>query len=321
MLVIMAIMLLLPSTVFAAVELRSVNAEQYFINSQSQRINLYGMSVAQLIASESTEHNINPRMIIAILQRESSAVTQTTPSSSTREAWPMFYNYDERMADCLNGNEASCTDSKYSKDDYQWRAINFGGIGQQIAYSAYNFERLYNTYRDSYSTPVTIDDQTVVCENIASRVMYAYTPHITAYNADSNFYKYYLDYWGAPPTPSLSINNIISDANFTNSSPMTAEQIQAFLTSKGSWMASYGPGNLIPQFISVSYPAIAASAPSVPARKAGDANGDYAIDSTDLSILADQWGKNVTANTGADYNSDSMVDSTDLSILADAWGK
>ena len=63
------------------------------------------------------------------------------------------------------------------------------------------------------------------------------------------------------------------------------------------------------------------STPPPAPRKAGDANSDNAVDSTDLSILADQWGKNVTANTGADYNGDGVVDSTDLSILADAWGK
>ncbi len=56
-------------------------------------------------------------------------------------------------------------------------------------------------------------------------------------------------------------------------------------------------------------------------RKLGDANGDNTTDSTDLSILADQWSKNVTADTGADFNKDGVVDSTDLSILADAWGK
>lgn len=61
--------------------------------------------------------------------------------------------------------------------------------------------------------------------------------------------------------------------------------------------------------------------PPPPPRKSGDANSDNAVDSTDLSILADQWGKGVTANTGADYNGDSVVDSTDLSILADGWGK
>lgn len=61
--------------------------------------------------------------------------------------------------------------------------------------------------------------------------------------------------------------------------------------------------------------------PPPPPRKLGDGNEDNVIDSTDLSILADQWGKNVTADTGADFNKDGVVDSTDLSILADAWGK
>lgn len=61
--------------------------------------------------------------------------------------------------------------------------------------------------------------------------------------------------------------------------------------------------------------------PPPPPRKAGDGNGDNTVDSTDLSILADQWGKNVTTDTGADFSKDGIVDSTDLSILADGWGK
>lgn len=64
-----------------------------------------------------------------------------------------------------------------------------------------------------------------------------------------------------------------------------------------------------------------AAPPPPPPRKLGSANGDNIVDSSDLSILADQWGKNVTADTGADFNKDGIVDSTDLSILADQWGK
>jgi hypothetical protein len=75
------------------------------------------------------------------------------------------------------------------------------------------------------------------------------------------------------------------------------------------------------QFGTSPAPTIPPPPPSPPPRKAGDVNGDSVIDSTDLSVLADQWGKNVTANTGADFNGDGLVDSTDLSILADAWGK
>ena len=98
---------------------------------------------------------------------------------------------------------------------------------------------------------------------------------------------------------------------------MTADQINSFLTGKGSWLGSY----LIAEYISVPYPVLVDDTPPPSARKAGDASGDGAVDSTDLSILADQWGKNVSANTGADWNGDGIVDSTDLSILADAWGK
>lgn len=60
--------------------------------------------------------------------------------------------------------------------------------------------------------------------------------------------------------------------------------------------------------------------PTAPA-KGGDCDRSGVVDSTDLSILADSWGKQVAVYTQADLNGDGVVDSTDLSILADGWGK
>lgn len=58
-----------------------------------------------------------------------------------------------------------------------------------------------------------------------------------------------------------------------------------------------------------------------PPDKAGDCARDGVVDSTDLSILADSWGKTVSVYTQGDLSGDGLVDSTDLSILADGWGK
>ena len=95
---------------------------------------------------------------------------------------------------------------------------------------------------------------------------------------------------------------------------MTVDQINAFLTTKGSWLASY----MIAEYISVPYPVLVDDTPpAAPVRKTGDANNDSAVDLLDLSILATWWG---TTNTDADFNSDGTVDLLDLSILASAWG-
>lgn len=305
------------SAAFASIELRYVNARQAYTDT------FFGKSVAQLIFDESAQHNVNARLILVMLQRESAAITQSTPSSTTRAAWPLFYNYDERMADCLNGVEASCNDIKYGKADYSYRAENYGGVGQQIAYATAQLRNLAGdgnsangTYCDG-SLVVSVDGQNITTDNAESCALYKYTPHSVSYNTASAFYTNWVDYWqiGNPNGEAYSATNIISSTNFSNANPLTVQQINDFLISKTSWLANY----IIPEYLSIAYPAV--YIPPAPARRAGDGNSDGAIDSTDLSILADQWGKGVAANTGADFNGDGGVDSTDLSILADAWGK
>lgn len=293
------------------VELRYINARQAYIDT------FYNKTVAQLIYDEANQHNVNPRLILTILQRESSAITQTTPSSTTRGAWPMFYNYDENMANCLLYG-TNCTDTKYNKPDYSYRAENYGGVGQQIAYATAQFRNLHDNV--SYcggSLAVSVDGSTITADNAASCALYKYTPHTVSYNTASAFYTNWVSWWSATPNGGdYSSTNIISETNFSYQA-MSVDEINNFLITKGSWLANF----TIAEYISVPYPVLVEDTPVVPARKAGDANSDGVVDSTDLSVLADQWGKNVSANTGADYSGDGVVDSTDLSILADQWGK
>lgn len=257
----------------------------------------FNKTVAQLINEEAIQHNINPRLILTILQRESSSITQSTPSSTTRQAWPMFYMYDEEMKDCLSatyldgrGDVSKCNDpdwprpsgSPWGSPDYRQRAIDFGGVGQQIAYATAQLRSLHDNYCSNLT--VSVDGTGLTVSNAASCALYKYTPHTVSYNADSAFYQRWVEWWGGTPNSgAYSAATIISEENFQYSAP--------------------------------------SSPPTPPPRKAGDASGDNAVESTDLSILADQWGKSVAANTGADFNGDGVVDSTDLSILADAWGK
>lgn len=299
-----------PAATFATVVLETVAARQAYIDT------FYNKTVAQLIYDEANQHNINPRLILVMLQRESSAVTQTSPSSTTRFAWPLFYNYDERMANCLNGDEASCTDTKYNEPTYRYRAENYGGVGQQIAYATAQLRRLQTDA--SYcggSLVVSVDGGNLTADNAATCALYKYTPHVVSYNTDSAFYTNWVSWWeGTPNGGAYSATNTISTANFEYVA-MSAAEINAFLVSKGSWLANY----TIAEYISVPYPAVYTAPPPpppTPARKTGDANGDNIVDLLDLSILASQWG----GGGSADYNSDGIVDLLDLSILASAWG-
>lgn len=325
------VVLVLPTASHASIVLEYVSAWQAFDANST----FYNKSVAQLIDEESRQHDINPRLILTLLQRESSSITQPSPSSTTRAAWPLFYMYNERMAACLNGDEASCNDTSWpagGSANYRQRAYDFGGVGQQIAYASYNFQNKYSSYSSTYSSPVVIDGQTITSANIATRVLYAYTPHICSYNdssnslcpdtydADgdgnrseilvSNFYYYWNLWWGGSPNGGVyNQNNIISDANFKYVA-MSVTDINSFLVSQGSWLANY----TIAEYISVPYPVVYNP---VPVRKTGDINGDNAIDLLDLSILAAWWG---TANIDVDFNHDGVVDLLDLSTLASAWG-
>jgi len=305
------IILSYPAMTYATVVLETVAARQAYIDT------FYNKTVAQLIYDEANQHNINPRLILVMLQRESSAITQTSPSSTTRFAWPLFYNYDERMANCLNGDEASCTDTKYNEPTYRYRAENYGGVGQQIAYATAQLRRLQTDA--SYcggSLTVSVDGGNLTVDNAATCALYKYTPHVVSYNTDSAFYTNWLSWWsGTPNGGDYSATNTISTANFEYVA-MSAAEINAFLVSKGSWLANY----TIDEYISVPYPAVYTApppdTPPAPPRKTGDANGDNIVDLLDLSLLASQWG----GGGSADYNSDGIVDLLDLSILASAWG-
>lgn len=305
----------------ASIELRYINARQAYIDT------FFNKTVAQLIFDESAQHNINARLILVMLQRESSSITQTTPSSTTRAAWPLFYNYDERMADCLNGDESACNDSKYGKPDYSFRAENYGGVGQQIAYATAQLRNLSgdsnpdnNTYCES-SLVVSVDGNNITADNSGTCALYKYTPHTVSYDTASAFYNRWHEWWGGYPNgEGFVATNTISADNFNNTNPLSAQDIETFLATHGengvaSWLANY----TIPEYISVAYPGI--YVPPAPPRKAGDANGDNEVNIADLSLLGDTWGQNVTANTGADFNGDGVINIADLSILGDNWGK
>lgn len=156
---------------------------------------LYGKNVAQLIYDEAQSHNVNPRVIITILQKESSAIARSSPSSLTTQTWPLFYMYDESMESCLKFG-TSCNDSAF-----RTRSIMYGGVGQQIAYATAWFRVRYNQYYGQ-SLNVTVDGIAFTCANTATRILYIYTPHIGSWqNFHTIFTSYFEDPTYGPPPP------------------------------------------------------------------------------------------------------------------------
>jgi len=125
---------------------------------------MWGKKVSQLIYEECQEHGINPQLMIVMIQKESSAITQKNLYQAT-QAWALGYGYDETMASY-----------GYSQTTARDRAIAYGGIGQQIARAAMWLRIYYNAALQG-SIGATCDGVSMDRANAASQVLYKYTPH------------------------------------------------------------------------------------------------------------------------------------------------
>ncbi|MBU6389264.1 hypothetical protein KGQ71_01990 [Patescibacteria group bacterium] len=163
----------------------TVRVEQVDVNGKP----LYGMRAADLLAQRAQQNGINPQVILVTLQKESSAITSATASSSLSQAWPLFYGYNEPMASF----KLSCADSMA-------QAQGYGGIGQQLAYAPYGLHQMYSGGSCPLTTALTIDGVSLNVKSRATAVLYCYTPHI--YNGNHNFWYYFVTWFGEiPPAP------------------------------------------------------------------------------------------------------------------------
>lgn len=148
---------------------------------------LYGYTVAQLIAKEARDHGINPGVMLATLEKESSAITTSSPLSDAVEKWVLGYGWNDQMAAC-----------GYNQAEAEARAVAFGGVGQQIAYATAWFQSRLITYASNYATPFTTGDgATISAANPATRALYAYTPYV--YNGNYNFWNLFNSWFSPVP--------------------------------------------------------------------------------------------------------------------------
>ncbi len=309
----------------------------------------YGKTVAQLIYDEAVEHNINPRVVLATLQKESSAITGDVFRSSTVATWPMFYMYDETMAGCLNSG-VNCNDSAYRQI-----SLDFGGMGRQLGYSIGWFGSKYNSYKNGgrciggtgsnctggywqqYYDPTTIDGQSVVCQTAGSRILYLYTPHI-----QTSFYNIFSSYFGDPaagePPPPPPLSNDIVPVNGRTYRAVVTYTGEKTLTSRAyygdavladlnttSWSLTFEPGigttNAAIIFKNEAGAEVGIKPITVVRHKTADINNDGVVDITDLAIFAENWGKEGPTEPMTDIDGNNVVDITDLAIFAENWGK
>lgn len=123
---------------------------------------------SQIIWNAAQQHNINPRFLLVLLQKEQSIVEDSSPSQKQLD-WATGYGV------CDN---CSLSDAGLSR----WQ-----GFGKQVNSAAMQFTEGY--MEDILSTgsalgvygpqlSVTIDNTTVTPKNAATAAMYAYTPHL-----------------------------------------------------------------------------------------------------------------------------------------------
>ena len=139
---------------------------QRFLESKNSYLSNYFMlldtgeriSASELIFRAAQNHRINPRFLLALLQKEQGLIEDVTPQQSQLE-WATGYG-------CFDNQ--SCNE--------RWR-----GFPKQINSAAEQF-RYYYEHIDEYNfrpgIASTIDGQMVVPRNIVTAAMYNYTPHV-----------------------------------------------------------------------------------------------------------------------------------------------
>ncbi len=147
---------------------------------------LYGLNAGDLMAREGHDHGINPQVTLVTLEKESSAITQhSKPTSSLPsspiEMWVLGYGWNDTMAACA-----------YDYDTARARAINFGGVGQQIAYATAFFRSKY-TNPGSCGTP-----SGTAPTNNATKALYCYTPY--THDGNHNFWHFFTQWFQTAPS-------------------------------------------------------------------------------------------------------------------------
>ncbi len=126
-----------------------------------------GLSSSQIIYNTAQEIGINPQVILVVLQKEQSLITDDWP-------WPINY----RSAMGMGCPESSACDSKYYGLANQ---VSYGSKLLKAVYNKscdpegplYNFT-YFNTFKDQFRT---IDNKATLVGSCATAALYQYTPH------------------------------------------------------------------------------------------------------------------------------------------------
>lgn len=299
-------------------------------DNSSSGATFFNKTLAQLIADEAQEHSINPQVMISILQKESSSITQNPFGETFTGTWPLFYGFNETIANCWY-NGTGC-DVNYNRQ----QALNLGGIGCQVAFSMAFLRTKYEAEKN-LADPLFVDNQTIYPQSVGTRVFYKYyTPHLRW----QTFYSRFTEWFGEPtitqPTVTYDDTNSFSNETYADyisisgsrsgdSTVYVSGSDTPINSGSGTWQTTLNLNVGVNNFTIIynrNGSTVAQKSISINHHKAGDINGDEKVNLQDLSILSANWGKtqdltNAMANLNPD--SDNVVDILDLSILASHW--
>lgn len=140
------------------------------------------MSAARIIWYAAQDYNINPKVILATLQKEQSLITSTSRPSDDALDWAMGYAICD-----------SCSKSDPALQDFK-------GFFNQVKYGTAILDKYKREIesqgktRSGYAPGIAtvIDGQHVIPQNIATASLYTYTPHL---HGNKNFYSIWNDWF------------------------------------------------------------------------------------------------------------------------------
>jgi hypothetical protein len=179
---------------------------QKFLESKSGTLDTYKAmdldgkvkSASDIIYRVSQQFLVNPRMIMVMLQKEQSLISDPTPIQSQYD-WATGY--------------AVCDDCNVNSEGVS----RFRGFAKQVDSMAQQFRLGYLEDLEEKGTtqtglapgkPSVIDGQIIVPANNATASLYTYTPHI---EGNRNFWKIWQDWFDRTNHPSGSVLQDIED--------------------------------------------------------------------------------------------------------------
>jgi len=166
-----------------------------------------GQSAAQIIYDVSQQYQINPQVLIVLLEKEEGLITDTSPNSNQYQIAAGFGCPDT----------AACNTTYYG---FKNQLSNAANLFKTVLNGGWSNYPAYTTVYVQYNPTASCGGSNVYISNYATSALYRYTPYqpnaavlaappgtavaCGAYG-NSNFYSFFTDWFGSTQTPTASV--------------------------------------------------------------------------------------------------------------------